>query len=1474
MQLLKMDDLTGLQLIAQGTSWTDRALDIVTIHGLQGYDTWEYPTHGLGDSSETVFWVRDFLPKDLPSARIFTYHYLSTAFCDGQGITQAADKLLNKLKNLQADNIERSRPLVFICHSVGGLLLQCALNKAFDNKGDTALNKIITATQGIIFLGTPNSTLELDISVSRIAAASETTRSIMVDTKFMAQVLVRFASLSQYNPPWKVVHCYEELPLPGTDFRAVDPSQEESWALPQLSLYSHHLDLCRFRSQDDVSYIKVLQSLRNITSGLGRSVVDKIEVQTTLSSVEHEVLESLETEDTSANIRDASPGTCDWILKHNTYKSWLAKPSQPLWITGKAGTGKSTLMKHIIEAYRLEHTSSQAVVSYFFSAGSANHSVVSLLSSLLHQLLKTTPSTRSFEIFSKFHHRREHEISDSVRDIDILMESLLLLADKSTAQGDSIFFIIDALDECADPSKLVTLLWRLNDLNPSRKLRICISSRPSSFSVPGAEIRLEDNNSLDIQRYLGESLLAFKNYLPPTWDVKQTTQALAEKAKGMFLWASLNISQLRFDGYLKTPKSEQHSTSWLPATLDAAYETIIQQLWSRHDESRREMARDAFTLVLCAQRPLSILELRSALAAMHYDPDLLSPLTKSEINEWGLWNKMNKIQDKASLDMSTQLMLLCGGLLEVAPRQAKFANDTTYTESTVQFIHQTLRDYLQERGSCVLKGDNSTSTLSFPELKLTDLQACNAQYHFRVAWICLLYVDLIYMRSNLLNTETAITSALFSEYSLSFGMTHLSLAERAGVSPMTKEMCHLSQFQKGFVDRWSLLHSQIFKDQKLFEPHKTKAVHIMSYYGLPWYDTGLWGVRLAEINDEDHYGRTPLSLAAAMGHHHICKILLDNGANMGHRDYVYGQTPLSHAAAYGHREVVELLLSEGSDYDDSSSGVTPLWLAIRSGHLDIAELLLQAGANPNASSIHTGEACLSHAASLGHIRAAYLLLDRGAEVDTRDKNGWTPLHHAVSQGRKKTIELLLGLLKSQELFKLKNNLSKDKGKGSWINTVLTAIVILACYQRGGEWQTPPVGNQNSQALNTCSDGQLLTNRGTNRQKHRLGAGKDEYDDKENIKGNSEKRPRRSEPNGDRFACPYHKKNRARFTSGPCNGKGFENIDRLKSHLKLIHDLSIDWRRCHACKKRFLREELDGHSPCERKDLGDDYEDGYDLDQAQDLKSDRTRPSKNPPESCWKAIFRVLFPDWPATTDTPNPYQPNAVSTYCADVIQQHRNRVMNRNTISQLYACESEDAIRQVLGLLIGDLESNFGHTPITTDNLPPRPVSAMSPQPTISPQHPQYQLLPVSQPNFVYSHERRSQFHTPAVSSSDANSSRFLRSHDQSDTFTEGTAVSDQRSTGFDSFGSHQGINISSTPSQFQPQMTLPVAQQPMSNISHHPGSTFAVGNQGMTPNNPWIDFSHDPQHQPQPVREDLVQGDLPPGDYDENEILSMAHF
>jgi hypothetical protein len=70
-----MDNLTGLRLIAEGASLADRGVDIVAIHGLGGYDNWKHPTDGPSDDSEAIFWLHDFLPIDLPSARIFTYPY-------------------------------------------------------------------------------------------------------------------------------------------------------------------------------------------------------------------------------------------------------------------------------------------------------------------------------------------------------------------------------------------------------------------------------------------------------------------------------------------------------------------------------------------------------------------------------------------------------------------------------------------------------------------------------------------------------------------------------------------------------------------------------------------------------------------------------------------------------------------------------------------------------------------------------------------------------------------------------------------------------------------------------------------------------------------------------------------------------------------------------------------------------------------------------------------------------------------------------------------------------------------------------------------------------------------------------------------------------------------------------------------------------------------------------------------------------
>jgi hypothetical protein len=415
------------------------------------------------------------------------------------------------------------------------------------------------------------------------------------------------------------------------------------------------------------------------------------------------------------------------------------------------------MMKYIVDHHRQQHASSQVVAHYFFRFGNTQ-SVTSLLSSLLHQLLKTTPTTQAFEIFSRFLERRELEGFDNIWDNDILTENLMRLADKRTALGDSLFFFIDGLDECDHLDMVVAFLQRLNTSNPSRGIRICISSRPSDIFMPVIEIHMEDNNSSDIQTYLWKNLLALEDHLPPTLDVEKTLHTLTEKAQGMFLWASLMVSHLSSDSCLEAFKTEKHFTPWLPTSLEAAYETILRRLWSWNDRNRRKATQDALILVLCAQRELSLLELQSALAAMH--------------TQWGESDEIHNKQEKAPLDMTAQLMTLGGGLLELTPWTPKSTNDpSSAVKPTVHFIHSTVGRFLLERASCALENVDCYFELTYSkgsqdsrELQLPDSQESkerNAQYHLRVAWICLTYVNTLGTHFNFLDDKASTSSAPF-----------------------------------------------------------------------------------------------------------------------------------------------------------------------------------------------------------------------------------------------------------------------------------------------------------------------------------------------------------------------------------------------------------------------------------------------------------------------------------------------------------------------------------------------------------------------------------------------------------------------------------------------------------------------------------------------------------------------------------------
>src|ERR1700722_8526613 len=88
--------------------------------------------HGLGGQWDTTWtdengklWLRDFLPLDLPRARIMSYGYNAyTAFSKAvTDISDVAASLLDRLDNERQPH-ERKRPVIFISHSLGGIIVK------------------------------------------------------------------------------------------------------------------------------------------------------------------------------------------------------------------------------------------------------------------------------------------------------------------------------------------------------------------------------------------------------------------------------------------------------------------------------------------------------------------------------------------------------------------------------------------------------------------------------------------------------------------------------------------------------------------------------------------------------------------------------------------------------------------------------------------------------------------------------------------------------------------------------------------------------------------------------------------------------------------------------------------------------------------------------------------------------------------------------------------------------------------------------------------------------------------------------------------------------------------------------------------------------------------------------------------------------------------------------------------------------
>jgi hypothetical protein len=402
------------------------------------------------------------------------------------------------------------------------------------------------------------------------------------------------------------------------------------------------------------------------------------------------------------SIDDAHKRTFDWLLNstsdnqntNHDFVNWLTSGSGIYWVAGKAGSGKSTLMKYLFEHSRTKDYlrtwagGKKLVMAshYFWIAGSKmQKSQEGLLSSLLDTIFTRCPILIPTVAPWRWGEAKSRKLNWDPWTRKELLEAFGLLT-KQRQVSTRFCFFVDGLDEYdGDHTEVIRIL---QDLATSSNIKICVSSRPWNVfektlgKDSTGQLYLQDLTRNDIRLYVHETLEVDQRFLELDEEDGETPkqdviEAIVDLAHGVFLWVVLVVRDLlrgmSNDDTVTVLQKRLHS---LPPTLEEYFQLMLDRI----DTVYQEQTAQIIFIMLEAEQPPTLMSL--AFLDEYQRQDAIQSL---------LHAKSNMELEALCAKTRTRVKARCCDILEVTTMTP---GGNYFDQPRVVFLHRTVRDFV------------------------------------------------------------------------------------------------------------------------------------------------------------------------------------------------------------------------------------------------------------------------------------------------------------------------------------------------------------------------------------------------------------------------------------------------------------------------------------------------------------------------------------------------------------------------------------------------------------------------------------------------------------------------------------------------------------------------------------------------------------------------------------------------------------